>query len=372
METKVYIIESISDYEKFQDVLESKDMERVFLDCEGNQLSKNGKLCILQMGIIYKSEIYIFIFDIIKGKEELIQKIKPILESEKILKIIHDVRRDSEALFYQFSIKLNQVFDTILAHREIFYKENQKYSNWISFVDLLKEYCSIDYSEKKLVPHVEFQDGSAWEIRPLDELLLESCSNDIKHLIPLFDCILKKSKDENFFQKIIELSTIWSRSFLQQHIDFNPKKVEFIDEKYSENSTLLLRCFHSPSLEIIKVLVGKKAKNVNEYQEMFKSCFYSVGNKEPKGMFWFMGDEKSVESFTKLVPDVQRNLLIRIEDSERISKKLKKLKKTTTCQIGFYVDEIFEEKYNQIRIFGKEKEVDEMEESIFEFLNYKI
>jgi hypothetical protein len=372
MNSKVLLIESISDYEKYQDVLESKDLERVFLDCEGNQLSKNGKLCILQMGIIHKSEIYIFIFDVIKGKEELIQKIKPILESEKILKIIHDVRRDSEALFYQFSIKLNQIFDTIIAHREIFFKENQKYSNWISFVDLLNQYCSIDYSEKKLVPHVEFQDGSAWEIRPLDETLLESSSNDIKHLIPLFDCILKKSKDDEFIQKIIELSTIWSRSFLHQHEEFNPKKVEFIDEKYSKNSKFLLRCFHSPTVDIIRVLMGKKAKNVAEYQEKFKCCFYTTGNKEPQGMFWFMGEMDSVESFTKLVPDVQRNILISINDSEIVSKKIRNIKKKTQCHIGFYLDEIFEEKYNQIRIFGKEEEVNKVEEIIFEFLNYKI
>ncbi|XP_025983379.2 piRNA biogenesis protein EXD1 isoform X1 [Glycine max] len=54
----------------------------------------------------------VYLVDAIEGGEELSIACKLALESNYITKVIHDCKRDSEALYFQFGIKLNNVVDT--------------------------------------------------------------------------------------------------------------------------------------------------------------------------------------------------------------------------------------------------------------------
>eukprot|EP01080_Neovahlkampfia_damariscottae_P010351 gene10351-2765_t len=352
MEEEHFLIESKEDFEKNngKEIFSDEEIKEIYFDCEGVNLSKEGKLCILQIGVIFKNKIRIFIFDIIKGKEEIIKILKPILENEKYLKIIHDVKRDSEALFYQFDIKLNQIFDTQLAYSEIHKKEKKNLPNFISLVELLKEYCDIDYSEKKKLPHIELQDSSTWEKRPLDKILLESSCKDVLYLIPLFKNLKWRIddfeyEDIGFFQKIIEYSTIWSRSFTHHDLKIKDDKITFIDEIYSKESKYVLRCFRSPSVDLIKVIIGSKYKNIFEYQEKFDSYFFSTGIREPKTMFFFMGETKNVEDFTEFIPEKHENYRILHSQVDYVLKKhfLKNLREKSQCSIGLFSNDIIDE-----------------------------
>lgn len=62
-----------------------------------------------------------FLFDVLdKSKQDpLICFLRSILESDSVLKIIHDCRMDSDALFYLLDIKLKNVHDTSCWHREL-------------------------------------------------------------------------------------------------------------------------------------------------------------------------------------------------------------------------------------------------------------
>ena len=53
-----------------------------------------------------------YLFDMLQISQAVLQQLKAILEDVVVTKVIHDCRQDSAALYYQFGIKLQNVFDT--------------------------------------------------------------------------------------------------------------------------------------------------------------------------------------------------------------------------------------------------------------------
>lgn len=51
-------------------------------------------------------------FDIFKMNSEVMQQLKAILEDDTVVKVMHDCRHDSAALWYQKGIKIRNIFDT--------------------------------------------------------------------------------------------------------------------------------------------------------------------------------------------------------------------------------------------------------------------
>ncbi|XP_022754639.1 piRNA biogenesis protein EXD1-like isoform X5 [Durio zibethinus] len=115
----------------------------VGFDCEGIDLCRHGTLCIMQLS--FPDAIYLV--DAIEGGEMLIKACKPALESSYVTKVIHDCKRDSEALYFQFGIKLHNVMDTQIAYSLIEEQEGRTRlpDDYISFVGLLADprYCGI-------------------------------------------------------------------------------------------------------------------------------------------------------------------------------------------------------------------------------------
>lgn len=72
-----------------------------------------------------KQKPEVCIFDLITNPE-LAYCLKPLLESEQIVKVVHDVRNKSNALFSQFGIMLKHVFDTQVANLVIQQQETGK------------------------------------------------------------------------------------------------------------------------------------------------------------------------------------------------------------------------------------------------------
>jgi exonuclease 3'-5' domain-containing protein 1 len=68
------------------------------LDCEGVDLGRSGEVCIIQLS----TENLCFIFDVheLTASCELVVALTTILEDENIIKIIHDCKMDSDALFH--------------------------------------------------------------------------------------------------------------------------------------------------------------------------------------------------------------------------------------------------------------------------------
>lgn len=86
----------------------------VSFDCEGVNLGLKGVLTLCQIATM-NGEVYIL--DIMACPGMIVEgKIKELLESENVLKIIHDCRNDSVNLYNQFEITLKNVFDTQAGH----------------------------------------------------------------------------------------------------------------------------------------------------------------------------------------------------------------------------------------------------------------
>lgn len=84
------------------------------MDCEGVNLSKEGRLTLIQIA----TPKSVYLFDTIElcavenGRETLCELLRRLLSNENHKKIMHDSRRDAEALHYQLGVELNNVLDT--------------------------------------------------------------------------------------------------------------------------------------------------------------------------------------------------------------------------------------------------------------------
>lgn len=161
-------------------------------DCEGVDLCSHGALCIMQLA--FHDAIYLV--DAIEGGKTLVEACKPALESSYITKVIHDCKRDSEALYYQFGIKLNNVMDTQIAYSLIEEQEGKtkKIDDYISFVGLLADerYCGIAYEEKEEVRVMLRQDPQFWKYRPLSELMIRAAADDVRFLLYIYHKMMEK------------------------------------------------------------------------------------------------------------------------------------------------------------------------------------
>uniref|UniRef100_A0A0G4HYI2 3'-5' exonuclease domain-containing protein n=1 Tax=Chromera velia CCMP2878 TaxID=1169474 RepID=A0A0G4HYI2_9ALVE len=82
----------------------------VAVDCEGVSLGRFGRLCLLQMA----TDSEVFLLDTLR--DGVVDTVAPVLTSTEILKVMHDCREDSSALFHQHGVELRNVFDTQVAH----------------------------------------------------------------------------------------------------------------------------------------------------------------------------------------------------------------------------------------------------------------
>ncbi|XP_022754640.1 piRNA biogenesis protein EXD1-like isoform X6 [Durio zibethinus] len=164
----------------------------VGFDCEGIDLCRHGTLCIMQLS--FPDAIYLV--DAIEGGEMLIKACKPALESSYVTKVIHDCKRDSEALYFQFGIKLHNVMDTQIAYSLIEEQEGRTRlpDDYISFVGLLADprYCGISYPEKEEVRLLLRQDPNFWTYRPLSELMVRAAADDVRFLLYIYHMMMGK------------------------------------------------------------------------------------------------------------------------------------------------------------------------------------
>ena len=116
-----------------EDLAESTDIlnqcSHLAVDCEGDNLSRSGALTILSVigfdgfapfgtsALEVSSQQTAYIFDIQRlGRDALASSnLKTLLESPSVGKIFFDCRKDSDALWHQFGVKLNNVIVRIIA-----------------------------------------------------------------------------------------------------------------------------------------------------------------------------------------------------------------------------------------------------------------
>lgn len=188
-------------------------------DCEGIDLCRNGKLCVMQLA--FSDAVYLV--DAVEGGKELMAACKPALESTYITKVIHDCKRDSEALYFQFGIKLHNVMDTQIAFALIEEQEGRTRSpyDYISFVNLLADphYSGISYEEKEEVRLLLRQDPTFWVQRPLTELMVRAAADDVRFLLGIYHKMMEKLNERSSWYLAVR-GALYCRCFCINDNDF--------------------------------------------------------------------------------------------------------------------------------------------------------
>jgi len=183
----------------------------VALDSEGVGLARTGKICLIQVATPKK----VYLFDVLKGGKRLFVEngLKTLLESPKVIKIVHDCRRDNEALFYQFAIKMKGVWDSQVAYAVMSQLKGFKTPYPISLNTLLRV-CGVEGNKfKDNVKSAMAVMKNFWGVRPLSRMMIDYAAGDVRSLFDVYNAVNKElsvhAKDRDFKRLIEDHSVIY-------------------------------------------------------------------------------------------------------------------------------------------------------------------
>ncbi|KAM9964143.1 hypothetical protein ACTFIW_005799 [Dictyostelium discoideum] len=200
---------------------EIKKEKLIGLDIEAIEMGKKGDISLVQ---ISTPNGKIYLFDIIKMGGNITPfkyGLKEVLESVKILKVVHDCRRDSEILFHRYQVELAHIYDVQIAHALVQKKiQGNIPIRRYGFNELIDLYTSRKYSEVcidiKFKVKQQFENQpEVWAKRPLPKDFIDYASLDAACLLPIYYHIKPK------------LQSNFDRRFLKTH--FNEQLTYFKD-----------------------------------------------------------------------------------------------------------------------------------------------
>ncbi|CAA0806704.1 3-5 exonuclease domain-containing protein / K homology domain-containing protein / KH domain-containing protein [Striga hermonthica] len=267
-------------------------------DCEGVDLCRDGTLCIIQLA--FPDAIYLV--DAIEGGDTLVKACKPALESSYITKVIHDCKRDSEALYFQFGIKLHNVVDTQqIAYSLIKEQEGHKRvpDDYISFVGLLADprFGGISYVEKEEVRIRLRQDPNFWTYRPLSELMIRAAADDVRFLLFIYHKMVEKLNERSLWYLAVR-GALYCRCFCTNDSNFAdwpalpPVPENLIaDENAPEEENLYVLDIPRGKMGCV---IGKRGANILSVKESCSAEIFFGGDKGPPDKVFIIGPVKQV------------------------------------------------------------------------------
>jgi len=160
----------------------------VAVDCEGVNLSKSGKLCLVQVATPNK----VYLFDILKGGDRMFMErgLLAVLENDRILKVMHDCRRDSEALYFQYGVCLRGVWDSQIAYAVLAQLQGYKTPYPIGLNNLLRSCGCEENAFKDSVKFTMSAMKNFWEVRPMSRIMIAYAAGDVSFLLRAYDAML--------------------------------------------------------------------------------------------------------------------------------------------------------------------------------------
>ncbi|XP_074312476.1 exosome complex exonuclease rrp6-like isoform X1 [Silene latifolia] len=261
-------------------------------DSEGVNLSRHGTLCILQIA----TSDAIYIVDAINGGKDLMNACKPALESAYITKVIHDCKRDSEALYFQFGIKLHNVVDTQIAYSLLQEQLGlgQPSDDCISFIGLLadRRFCGISYLEKKEVCFLLQQDPRYWTYRPFTEQMIHAAVDDVRFLPYIHHKIMEKLNEQSMW-KLAVRGALYCRCFCVTEYGFadwppipSVPGDFFMNGKVPEEEILSVVDVPSGKMGCI---IGKKGASIQYVKQSCKAQIIIGGDRGPYNKVFIIG-----------------------------------------------------------------------------------
>jgi ribonuclease D len=151
----------------------------------------------------------VYLFDVLKGGDRLFfdRGLRYLLESNKIVKVMHDCRKDSEALYYQYDVSLRGVWDSQIAYSVLSQLKGYKTPYPIGLNTLLKACCCEENKFKDMVKSAMTAMRNFWEVRPLSRMMIDYAAGDVSNLLRVYSMLNNElqSCGKNYdFNRIIE------------------------------------------------------------------------------------------------------------------------------------------------------------------------
>lgn len=177
-------------------------------DGEGVNLGPKGQLTLVQISTVQGQVI---LLDIQTSPAIMTQGgLKRLLESEQIIKVVHDCRNDSAALFFQYDVNIRGVFDTQAAHAVLQLQDTgkpvYKVKN-VSLNALCELYGAPVNPMKEQVKNIYRRDQKFWARRPLTRDMICYAAADVLALVPtIYNAMARCIKPEftNLFKELCE------------------------------------------------------------------------------------------------------------------------------------------------------------------------
>jgi len=168
----------------------------VGVDAEGVNLGPSGPMTMLQV-CTWSGQVYLF--DLLANRDLMGEgELGRLLQSEQVVKVVHDCRNDSAALFHQHGVTLRNVFDTQAAHAILQQQETGKpvYKvKSVSLVTLCRMYDAPVNPQKEHIKKVYRRDQKFWARRPLTEDMIVYAAFDVMALVPKIYDVMSREMD---------------------------------------------------------------------------------------------------------------------------------------------------------------------------------
>lgn len=273
-------------------------------DCEGVDLACRGRLCIMQLA--WEKEVYLV--DAVVGGERLMEECRKGLESPYVTKVVHDCKRDSEALYFQYGIKLQGVFDTQIAFSMIEELEGRpkRVDDCISFVDLLADerYCGVVYDEKQEVRDIMRKDKEFWVHRPWTPMMERVASDDVRFLFRIYSQMKARLEVQPWALNLLALrSSLYCRCFCVGATDW-PRPLSPPGDKDGVAPGLeeeVLSVVDVP-MGMMGLIIGKKGATIRAIKEDCKRAEIIIGGvKGPNNKVFVIGPLKEVRKAEAII-----------------------------------------------------------------------
>lgn len=224
------------------------DTKMLAFDMEGKDLGREGFSSIIQLA---KSPEHVLLLDVMgKNKNHaLIKQVKPILENPDILKIVHDCRMDSDALYHHFGISLAGIWDTSVATGVITNNYNKNLNDTLSMFGL--------QPNKHRHSNVYETRPAFWLERPLTAEMANWASGDLKLLFDLHDAQTKRAVGAEKPDKIQKMSLTRARCTRDASTRFG-------------------------RIENVGRFMGKGGKNIRDTELVTFTSIYGFGGRDGK------------------------------------------------------------------------------------------
>ncbi|KAJ5802044.1 uncharacterized protein N7503_004494 [Penicillium pulvis] len=228
-------IKDLVDWVAFQDTCMGDSQPPLYIDIEGERLSRNGKLTFLTV-LVYPGkglerphiiDIHTLGSTAFSTTGTRAKSLKDILESPKFLKVFFDVRNDSDALYAHYGIELHGVRDVQLMESAAQpTTSDRKFLNELSrcIEDLLcgpekQEWMRCKERSDDLWNPAKGGSYSVFNARPLSNEIFSYCVGDVQHLPALYH---KYRCGTDRWQKLIAEES-QKRVSESQQVDYNPQ-----------------------------------------------------------------------------------------------------------------------------------------------------